>query len=104
MRHADRKVITVVEQSALLTLAERFARKVLAFWATSRLRTRTARVWAEVAPRSGTVLLSAVATHVVLTVTIARPASGYWLILPALFAVAGLTLVWAARGVPKPGD
>lgn len=107
MKHpggGDTQIIAVVEQSVLVARLERFARKIVDFWETSRARTAAARLRTSVTGRPGFVLLTAAITHVVLVAAVARPADGYWLILPGVGATAGGILVWTAHCASNPRD
>jgi hypothetical protein len=100
----DRHVAAVIEQSAIVAALQRFARKMHAIAMASRARSYAAAVAAAVAARRGTVLMAAVVTHVALVAVLGRPRGGYWLILPALFAVTALILQSAEKRPSNSGD
>lgn len=85
------------EESAIVRRIERGARTMRTAAANSRL-IAAGRSWsAGAAAWPGHLLLSAVLTHVLLTVAIARPASWQWIILPSMAAVVGVVLIAFSR-------
>ena len=106
----DRRVTRVVESSLLFGLADRALARAWHAAASSVavvLVRRVAAAWREV-PASrqrftaGLALLAAAATHVALMLTGPVPPGWLWLLLPGLFATAGLMLMALSRDiVPK---
>ena len=47
-------------------------------------------------------MLAAVVTHLVLMIAVARPPAGYWLILPSIYAAAGVLLVFTVDVKARP--
>ena len=109
----DRRVIRVVESSLMFGLADRALARAWHAAASSValvVAWRVAAAWREV-PASrqrrtaGLALLAAVATHVSLMLTGPVPPGWWWLLLPGLFATAGLMLMALSRDlVPKSGS
>lgn len=98
----DRKVLGVIEQSAIVTAIERVAAGLGRAAATSRTL-ETARTIGRAAERKlGVTILAAVATHVALVGVIVRPVAWYWLLIPTLFAAAGALLVALPRRDGRP--
>lgn len=101
---ADRQVIGVIDRSAAVGALERFALKISAAAAASRAGRHIDGVRAAVSGRLGTTLAAAVITHVTLMAVIARPRTGYWLLLPVLFAMAALILLAVEARARKSGE
>jgi len=108
---ADLSVASVIESSVVFGL---FDRAIARLWraASSSVAvstaTRAASVWNGLDPRLrrttvGTMLIVAVAVHIVLTLLTQVPPGWIWLVLPGIFGAVGLLLVAAPglRGVTR---
>lgn len=85
------------EDSALVRRIER-AVVTLRAWSASSVAVAQAGEWLpNVRSRIGHVLVAATLTHVALMVTIARPPSWYWIILPSIVLMAGAVLIVIAQ-------
>lgn len=89
----DRAVIAVVERSAIAMAIARAAASLRRAASRSAALTALQPVLEASRTRPGVVVLGAVSTHVLVMGAIARPDGFYWLLLPALFAAAGLVLL-----------
>ena len=85
------------EESALVRAIERRV-VTLRSWSEGSVVVTAARRWLPgVRSRIGDVIVAAALTHIALMVTIARPPSWQWTILPSIFLMAGIVLVLTAR-------
>jgi TRAP-type C4-dicarboxylate transport system permease large subunit len=96
-------VVAVIEQSAIVRLLERAAGVIRGAMASSWLRAQIDRMEAEMAPRLGIVLLTAVISHLVLAM-VARPRGAYWLMVPALVAVIAVILQLSSTAPSRPRE
>lgn len=84
------------EESALVRAIER-AVAALRSWTASSVVVATVGKWLPgVRSRLGHVLLAATLTHLALMMTIARPQSWHWIILPSMVLMAGVVLIATA--------
>ena len=90
---SDRDLMRVIEGSAIFRAIDRFVSRLVIGFSHSRLVPQIKYQAKHAAAHRGATLLTAVAVHVLLVATLGRPMLWYWLILPALFAVAGLLLL-----------
>lgn len=87
----DRELIAIAERSSTVMAIERAGAWLGRAAAGSTLLASARRAGHMAAPHAAVVVLSGVATHVLL-MSVAPPASRYGWFLPALFAAAGLVL------------
>ena len=93
----DQIALGVIERSTIVIAVERAATRLGHAVKTSHVL-QAARPIARAAGRHrGVTILTAVATHVALVGVVVRPASWYWLMIPALAAAAGAVLVAWSR-------
>ena len=85
------------EESALVRAIERGVVTLRSWVASSVVVARVGEWLPGVRSRIGHVLVAAALTHVALMVTIARPPSWQWIILPSMFLMAGVVLIVTAR-------
>lgn len=89
----ERVVVGVIERSVLVTMVERLAFRLRTAATRSRAFEAARPIIHAAARYGGVTILAAVATHVLLVSAVSPPPSWYWLILPALFTVAGAALI-----------
>ncbi|HUQ86875.1 MAG TPA: hypothetical protein VM096_04895 [Vicinamibacterales bacterium] len=93
MIDVDSAAARAFERSALVQWIERGAVRFRVAGSRSIVIAR-AGSWARTArPHSGYVLVGAAATHLLLMVTIGRPLSWHFAILPSIFLAAGAVLI-----------
>lgn len=93
MNSLDSAAARAFENSAIVQSIERGATRLRAAASSSLLMTR-AGLWLRIArPHAGHVLVAAATTHLLLMITIGRPLSWHFAILPSLFLLAGAVLI-----------
>jgi hypothetical protein len=98
----DSEAARAFDDSALVRAVERGAR-TLRTWATGSLTMTRTTSWRQIArSRTGHVILVAAATHILLMITIGRPQSWQWVILPSMALLAGAVMI--AGTPPKRTD
>ena len=97
MNDIDTAAARVFEQSAIVRGIERGATRLRSAASSSILLGRS-KSWLRTArPHTGDVLVAAAAMHLLLIVTIGRPPSWHFAILPSLFLLAGLAMMATAN-------
>lgn len=93
MNSLDSAAARAFENSAIVQNIERGATRLRAAASSSILIT-LGRSWLRNArPQAGYVLVAAATTHLFLMITIGRPLSWHFAILPSLFLLAGAVLI-----------
>ena len=94
MNHpGDRAAIRLLDQSIIVRVSERAAGTLARLARTSMLAGPASLVGQRAAAHGSVVVLTAVVTHVLLTMAAGRPIAGYWLILPAGFGIIAAALL-----------
>jgi hypothetical protein len=89
----DTEAAPAFDDSALVRAVERGARRLRAAASSSILITRGRSWLRDARPHAGSVLMTAATTHLLLMITIGRPLSWHFAILPSLFLLAGAVLI-----------
>lgn len=95
----ERVVIDAIEQSAVAGAIERAGARLWRAAQHSTLLASATALCRAAARHAGVTVLAAVLTHLLLMLGFARPASWYWLIVPAICAAAAVVLI--AVGSPR---
>lgn len=101
---SERDVVRIIEDSAVVRTVDRLFHRIAAAARQSRLLPKALALFDDGRLRPGVVLLAAVVTHVIVMIAVARPPAGYWLILPSIFAAAGVLLVLTVDVKARPRD
>jgi hypothetical protein len=101
---SERGVVRIIEGSAVVRAVDRLFGRIGAAARRSRALSKVAAELDDGRTRPGAVVLTAVVTHLILMIAVARPPAGYWLILPMIYAAAGLLLLFAVDLKAWPRD
>jgi hypothetical protein len=93
MNSLDSAAARAFENSAIVQRIERGAMRLRVAASSSILITRGRSWLRDARPHAGRVLVAAAATHLLLMITIGRPLSWHFAILPSLFLLAGAVLI-----------
>ncbi len=93
----DRSVLAVVERSAVVDRIERLGDLLRRAALDSRILRWLRLLSPPVSQHAGLTLLVAAFVHVVIVGAVVGPRHGYWLLLPAMAAVAGILLIIVQR-------
>jgi hypothetical protein len=99
---SERGIVRIIEGSAVVRAVDRLFHRIAAAARQSRSLPKAVALFDDARTRPGAVVLAAVVTHLVLMIAVARPLAGYWLILPSIFAAAGVLLVFAVDLKARP--
>ena len=97
MNDIDSAAARAFEDSAIVQRIERGARRLGAAASRSIAITRAGSWLRTAGPHAGQVLVAAATTHLLLMITIGRPLSWHFAILPSLFLLAGTALIAASK-------